>query len=41
VGSSKAKSKKAAKTKDKGRTGATDTRRRRGRVDWFSYDDEP
>jgi hypothetical protein len=41
VGSSKAKSKKGAKAKDKSRTGATDTRRRRGRVDWFSYNDEP
>jgi hypothetical protein len=40
VSSSKAKPKKGAKAKDKGRAGAADTRRRRGRVDWFSYDDE-
>ncbi len=40
VGGAKGKAKKVTKAKDKSRTAAPDTRRKRGRADWFSYDEE-
>ncbi len=41
VGGAKGKAKKGAKAKDKARTTSSpDTRRKRGRADWFSYDDD-
>jgi transcription termination/antitermination protein NusA len=39
VGGTKAKAKKVTKAKDKGRTATADTRRKRGRADWFSYEE--